>query len=468
MGIDPIVFGHRLRHFRQQHGWTLDDLGERIGRPAPFLSLVENGKREPKLSQISALADALSVDIAELLAPEAPSRRAGLEIELERAQTHPRYSRLGLPFLKPSAKLPDVAIQHILALFDELTDPDRVSDITELRAANAQLGLSISSADGHLQTIEASATHMVAESGYGGVGPLTTRNISDLLTFLGLTVKTVDDMPTAARAVVDRETNTIFVPQRNELRTRQARKAVLQTVGTIVLEHVEPRTADELLRQRLEAAYFAGAVLIPETAGARFLADAKHDRDLSVEDLKEHFYVSYEMAAQRFTNLATRHLGIRTHFARCDVEGVALKAYANDGVPFPESDSGGVEGQRLCRMWGARAVFSSVDKFAIHNQFTHTPAGSFWCSTHLAADDSHALTVGVRFEDARFFRGRTTDVQAHSDCPGGDCCRLAREDEAVAVYTRAQHRLLALLTPGLATPVEESALAEFIRAHRSG
>ena len=91
MDLDPIVFGHRLRHHRRRRGLTLDELGALIGRPAPFLSLMENGKREPKLTQISTLASALGVTPNDLLDPTPPNRRAALEIRLERAQAHPRY-----------------------------------------------------------------------------------------------------------------------------------------------------------------------------------------------------------------------------------------------------------------------------------------------------------------------------------------------------------------------------------------
>ena len=45
-------------------------------------------------------------------------------------------------------------------------------------------------------------------------------------------------MPTALRAVVDSRSQRIYVAQRNELRTRQARKAVLQTLGARVLAEI--------------------------------------------------------------------------------------------------------------------------------------------------------------------------------------------------------------------------------------
>jgi len=79
----------------------------------------------------------------------------------------------------------------------------------------------------------------------------------------------------------------------------------------------------------VEANYFAGAVLAPEAAAVAFLEDATRERDLSVDDFREFFYVSYEMAAHRFTNLASRHLDLRTHFVRSDDQGVVVLVGAN-------------------------------------------------------------------------------------------------------------------------------------------
>ena len=49
-GIDLVTFGQRLRHLRRTRGLTLTDLGERVDRAPSVLSLIENGRREPKLS----------------------------------------------------------------------------------------------------------------------------------------------------------------------------------------------------------------------------------------------------------------------------------------------------------------------------------------------------------------------------------------------------------------------------------
>src|ERR1700730_8553345 len=92
-GLDLATFGQRLRHLRRAQGITLAELGERVGRAPSALSLLENGRREPKLSLIESLATALSVPASELLSRQPPSRRAQLEIALADAQQDPSYRR---------------------------------------------------------------------------------------------------------------------------------------------------------------------------------------------------------------------------------------------------------------------------------------------------------------------------------------------------------------------------------------
>ena len=118
----------------------------------------------------------------------------------------------------------------------------------------------------------------------------------------------------------------------------------------------------------------------------RMLADAKAREDISVEDLNESFYISYEMAAHRLTNLITRHFDIPVHFQRSDPEGLLWKAYENDGVLLPSDVDGTIEGQRLCRWWSSRQAFESEDSYSLHYQYTETVAGTFWCVTHIGVE----------------------------------------------------------------------------------
>ena len=107
---------------------------------------------------------------------------------------------------------------------------------------------------------------------------------------------------------------------------------MLQALGHILLGHQVPRDFAEFRRQRVEVNYFAAAVLMPETAAVPVLDREKRSPDIAVEDLVDLFSVSYEMAAHRFTNLATHHLDLPCHFVKNDASGIIYKAYENDGV----------------------------------------------------------------------------------------------------------------------------------------
>ena len=48
--LDPVVLGRRLRHLRKQSGRTLDQLAAAVEATPSHLSLIENGKREPRIS----------------------------------------------------------------------------------------------------------------------------------------------------------------------------------------------------------------------------------------------------------------------------------------------------------------------------------------------------------------------------------------------------------------------------------
>jgi XRE family transcriptional regulator, fatty acid utilization regulator len=472
---DRLVFGQRIKHLRRSRKLTLEQLGQRLGRPASFLSMVENGKRRVRPEMVTALAAALEVEPDVLLEETPPNRRAELEIEVERIQQDPIYQSLGLPYLKPGVRVPDDAMTHLVALYRALQERVRVRPETqeEVRVAAATMLADARNRDGYLVDVEIVAAKALAFAGYQGSGALSPRHLQDLAAGFGFAVKLASDLPRSVRSVVDLDSGRIFIPQRDALRTRAARSVVLQTLGHVALNHDTPTDFGAFLRQRMECSYFAAAVLIPEGAAVPFLDEARRRRDLAVEDLKEVFYVSYETAARRLTNLATHHLGIPTHFINSDEDGLIWKGYENDGFPFAHDPYGGVEGQRACRHWGARAVFGSEDKFGVHFQYTDTPAGTFWCSTHIPADRTphHGITLGTDFDHARFFRGRETDRHSRSGCPEPGCCMtLATElterwAGSVWASSRAQSNVVTALTASPIPQIEMAEVYEFVERH---
>jgi XRE family transcriptional regulator, fatty acid utilization regulator len=469
--VDLVTLGQRLRHLRRAKGMTLEQLSSAVGRAPSQLSVIENGKREPKLSMLQALAEALGVPLADLLRPEAPSRRAGLEIELAHLQREPAYQALGLPAVRGGRRLPADALESLIGLHRELgrllTEQSATPEVA--RRANAQLRVNMRERDNYFAEIEQAAAG-VLRSVRNTTGPLSQRGILDIAAQLGFTLHYVSDLPGSTRSVTDLRNHRIYLPQVASGKGHDPRAVVLQTLGHFVLGHADPSDYGDFLRQRVEANYFAAALLMPETFAVEFLRQAKADHALAIDDFRDAFGVSYETAAHRFTNLATHHFGIPVHFTRVHESGIVYKAYENDGVRFPTDVTGAIEGQPICRKWASREIFSAEDRYSSFYQFTDTSAGTYWCTVHIESTRSgeFSVTVGTPFEHARWFRGGDTSRRTVSRCPDPTCCRRPPADlvdrwaGSAWPSARVHSHLLAALPPGTFPGVDAQDVYEFL------
>lgn len=472
--VDIVTLGRRLRHRRRERGLTLESLAGRVGCAPSHLSLIENGRREPRLTLLNALADALGTPVAALLAPEAPSQRAALEIAFEHAQRSPLYQSLGLPSVRTSRRLPTEALEALIGLHDELVRRlnEQAATPEEARRANAQLRMEMKARDNYYAPIEQTARDLLDAIGHGG-GPLSQRNIEQLASHLGFTVQHVSDLPHSTRSVTDTRNRRIYVPPPNSQGDREVRRILLQTLGHSVLGHVPPRSYADFLRQRVEANYFAAALQVPERDAVELLQHAKERKELCIDDLQDAFAVSYETAAHRFTNLATRHLELPVHFVRIHESGTIYKAYENDGLVFPADVTGAIEGQTACRYWTGRTVFAAGPQVREFAQYTDTPRGTYWCTarTERTSAGQFSVTTGVPYANVKWFRERDTTARAASRCPDEDCC--ARPPAALAAKwqafswpsARAQSHLLAALPPGTFPGVDDTEVYRFLELH---
>ena len=469
--LDSLTVGRRIRQLRLDRGMTLDALATAMGRALSQVSLIENGKRELKLGELQKLARIFDTTVDALLSPEPPSQRAALEIALERAQRGPLFQSLGLDPLPIRKSLADDTIETILALHDELgrLHRERAATPEEARRANAELRREQRTRGNHFPELEATAAELLAAVGHEG-GPLSQRVASELARHLGFTLHYVSDLPPTTRSVTDHANGRIYLPVRQG---GDPRTTLLQALAAHVLGKHEPHDYAELLRQRVETNYLAGALLIPEGSAVAFLTAAKAKRELSVEDLRDAFATSYETAAHRFTNLATRHLDIPVHFLKVHESGAISKAYENDGALFPTDALGAVEGQVVCRFWSARQVFDVEDRFSPYHQYTDKPNGTYWCTSSIqsTANGSFSVSVGTPFVHVKWFRGRDTAVRRASTCPDPACCRKPsaaleeRWGEAAWPSARLHSSLLAAMPTGTFTGVDLTEVYEFLEAH---
>lgn len=471
--LDLLALGRRVRRLRQQRGLTLEQLGALVDRAPSQLSLVENGKREPRLGLLQAIAAALGVPVTALLDGPPPDRRTRLELALERAQRASSYASLGLPPVRTGRRLPLDALEALVGLHEELARQatEHLATPEEARRANAELRRTMRERDNHFPEIEAAARKLLDAVGHRG-GPLTQRDTDQLAAHLGFTLHRVTDLPHSTRSVTDLRNRRLYLPAGQHPGGHDPRAIALQALGHLVLGHEEPSGYPDFLRQRVEVNYFAAALLVPERDAVAALTEAKRAKDIAIEDLRDGYAVSYETAAHRFTNLATAHLGITVHFQRVHRSGTLHKGYENDGVVFPADVTGAIEGQPVCRHWTARAVFAQPDPATSFAQYTDTPSGTYWCTAARdPAAPAFSVSVGTPYATAKWFRGRDTTARAASRCPDEACCRRPPEELARRWATsswpsaRAHTHLLAALPPGTFPGVDDTEVYRFLETH---
>ena len=470
---DALTIGRRIRQLRSARGMTLEELATAVERAPSQLSMIETGKREPKLTLLRAIAKALGATVDQLLEAETLDERATLEIALERAMKGPTFQALGIDAFRIGKTLPDDALRAMLALHGEIErlGDERSATPEEARRANVELRHLMRRQDNYFAELEEHARGILRAVDHPG-GPVTQRTASDIAAHLGFSLHYVADLPASTRSVADIRNGRLYlsstVPAKGDSRT-----AVLQALASRILGHSEPRSYAEFLRQRVETNYLTGALLIPEDHAAPVLQDAKARRAISIEDLRDAYSVSYETAAHRFTNLATRHLGIRVHFLKVHESGTITKAYENDDVNFPADRLGSIEGQMCCRRWTSRAVFDIPDKFNPYYQYTDTGNGTYWCTARVEAssEGAHSVSVGVRFDDTKWFVGRETTNRGVSRHAVEVCCRRPPAElegqwrDQAWPNVRTPRTLLATLPTGAFPGVDTTDLYEFLDAH---
>lgn len=474
MANDMMILGKRIKHFRIQTGMTLEQLGDAVGVVPSQLSLIENGRREPKLSVLNSIATTLNVSVPELLSTEAPDRRSELEIELERLQRSELYTSLNLPIVRSTKGLSDDALEAIVGMHKEMERKNRQSIATpeEARRANTELQAIMREKNNYLPELDVLAEDLVKKSGHES-GALMHRTVAEMANNVGFELIFVDDLPNSARSITDLANGRIYLPPASIPGGHGLRAMALQAIAHRLLDHKKPNNYAEFLLQRLEINYFAAACLMPITASVAFLQNAKKERNIAIEDFRDAFGVTHEAAALRFTNLATEHLGLRTHFLRVNQGEGIFRGYENDGLRIPADPSGSIEGQVVCRKWPSRVAFDRTNRTNEFYQYTDTPSGTFWDSTQTGSGEKEefSISVGVPFDDAKWFRGRDTDKRQVSTCPNENCCKIpdehlsARWEGKAWPSARMHAHVLSPLPSGTFPGVEETELYSFLERH---
>ena len=126
-----------------------------------------------------------------------------------------------------------------------------------------------------------------------------------------------------------------------------------------------------------------------------------------------------------------------------------------------------------CRRWTSRVVFEEEDRFNPYYQYTDTGNGTYWCTARVepSSEGLHSVSVGVRFDDTKWFIGRDTPNRGVSKHSVEVCCRRAPADleqrwrERSWPNVRTPRTLLATLPTGAFPGVDTTDVYEFLEAH---
>ena len=471
--VDFLTIGRRIRQRRTARGMTLEQLATAIDRVPSQVSMIENGKREPKLTLLRVIAKALDTTLDALLESEPLDERSALEISLQRSMSGQTFGALGIEPFRIGKSVPTSVLAAMAALAAEIErlKEERAATPEEARRANVALRRLMRTQNNYFPELEDRARDILDAVDHPG-GPLTQRTASDIAAHLGFTLHYVPDLPQTTRSVADLRNGRLYLSSRLTAKG-DPRTAVLQALSSRILGHREPTSYADFLRQRVETNYLTGALMIPQADAVPFLSEAKASKSISIEDLRDAYSVSYETAAHRFTNLATVHLGIPVHFLKVHESGTITKAYENDDVNFPTDRLGAIEGQMCCRRWTSRVVFHEPDRFNPYYQYTDTGNGTYWCTARVEAssEGAHSVSVGVRFDDTKWFLGRDTGNRGVSKHSVDVCCRRPPSDLESAwrdnawPTVRTPRTLLATLPTGAFPGVDTTDVYQFLATH---
>ena len=300
--------------------------------------------------------------------------------------------------------------------------------------------------------------------------------MTELAAHFGFTVHFDSGVPDSLQSVSDLRNGRIYVPQRDTIADPGGPHGRVANPRAF---RSWPSRAGRISEHSFETVwkpnYFARAVLIPEHAAVQVVSRAKADFDLSIEDLKELFYVSYSMAAHRFANLITHHLDIPIHYVRADVarhdmEGVGERRLQAAGGRRRDCD-------RPTPLPHTSAVVR-CSSLTTGTRFTTTswvpPPVPISRSAHVLVDDrDHSVTIGTPFDSSRWFRGHTTSAETTSLCPNGACCAAdpslsAKWSSNMYASVHEQPQILAVSPAGTFPGIDPVATFEFLESRTEG
>src|ERR1044072_519925 len=382
MGLNhKVIFGMKLRQYREAAGLSLTEFAVRTGLSTPYLTEIEHGKKYPRSEKIERMAEALgrnyddlvSIRLDEELSPLAsflgspvihnfPYHLFGISpaqvVELLTRQ--PAEASALVKTLVGIAEQYNIGVEHLFR-----------SALRSYQELN----------DSYFPDIERAVEEFAREQ---GIESDPTPRLADLRAIIeGRFKYRLDDARLARHPKLHRFRSILVAKQKSAptllvnpaLTELQKRSILAREIGYQALGLKEramtsaPERVDsfEQVLNDFKASYFAGALLINRE---RALADLKEFFALAsweperLRDFLDRYEVTPEIFLYRLTEILPQYFGIKLHFLRFNHEGGEYRLVKHLNMSQVLIPGGTGVNESYCRRWLAIRILQTLEKNA--------------------------------------------------------------------------------------------------------
>jgi transcriptional regulator with XRE-family HTH domain len=372
-----VIFGMKLRQFREQAGLSLTDLGVRTGLSTSYLTEIEHGKKYPKAEKISRMAEVLGRNYDELVSIRLDEELSPLSKFLASPVLHNfPYHLFGI---SPAQVVELITRQPVeaSALVNALVGIAEQYNIGVEHLFRSALRSYQELHANYFPEIERAVDGFARET---AINPDPTPTYDDLRQIIETRFDyRLDDRSLAKRPKLQRF-RSVLVSRRkgaptllmNPALTELQKKFILaREIGYQALGIKEramtsaPERVDsfEQVLNDFRASYFAGALLVNRE---RLVADMKEFFALDrwqprrFRDFLDRYEVTPEVFMYRLTEVLPEYFGIKLHFLRFNHEGGEFRLVKHLNMSQVLMPSGTGVNEHYCRRWLAIRILQGL------------------------------------------------------------------------------------------------------------
>src|SRR5215813_12247513 len=379
MGLNhKVIFGMKLRQFREQAGLSLTDLGSRINLSTSYLTEIEHGKKYPKAEKIARMAEALGRNYDDLVSIRLDEQLSPLSDFLESPVLH------NFPFhlfgISPAQVVELMTRQPLeaSALVNALIGIAESYNIGVEHLYRSALRSYQELHENYFPEIERAVDEFAHSARIKGD---PTPGFADLRASIDKRFNYRLDEKELSKHPNLNQFRSVLVTKRGSpptllinpaLSSRQKKFILAREIGYQVLGLTDramtsaPERVDsfEQVLNDFKASYFAGALLIkrePLLADVREFFALERWQPRRFRDFLERYEVTPEIFLYRLTEVLPRFFGIKLHFLRFNHEAGDYRLVKHLNMSKVLIPPGTGVSEHYCRRWLAIRVLQKLN-----------------------------------------------------------------------------------------------------------